>query len=155
MSFVTRARTAIRNFAEKVLDVDDGIAPRSQLQVMEDYLNRHRFNTQVSQLDELVKILKQKHLVDSICVSTSTGTMLASTNGHEINQAVIGTALFNYISSEIPKSEAVLVKSRDWFMLLPYSDKIYIIKASASLSTIELKAIAKEVEAFLSKKRAA
>jgi len=153
LSIVSKARVVLRNFAEKVLDVDNTVVPRSQLVLFEDYLEKHRFNTDVTELDDLVKVLKNKHLVDSICVSNSVGTMLASTNGTEISQSVMGTALFNYISSELPKSEAVLIKAKDWFMLLPYKDKIYIIKSPANLSTIELKAIAKEVEEFLDKKR--
>ncbi len=154
MSIMYRARMVLRNFAEKVLDVDDSMVQRSQLAPLEEYLSQFRFNTNVKGITELVKVLKQKHLVDSICVSTLNGATIATTNGNEISQSVIGTALFNYISSEIPKSEAVMIKSRDWFMLLPFNDKIYIIKAPASLSTIELKAIAKEVEYFLSKKGA-
>ncbi len=142
----------LRDFAHRVLDVDDTIVPRSQLALLEDFSSKHRFNTEVSKLDELVKILRHKHLVDSICISTNTGTLLASTNGTGISESVIGTALFNYVSSEVPKSEAVLIKSKDWFMLLPYNKRIYIVKAPASLSTIELKAIAKEVEEFLGKK---
>lgn len=155
MSIFSKAKTVLRNVAGKLLDVDDSMAALAQLSVMEDYLAKHKFNTDVFQVTELVKVLKQKHLVDSICVSTSTGTTIATTNGSEVSEAVVGTALFNYISSEIPKSEAVLIKTKDWYMLLPFKGKIYIVKAAASLSTVELKAIAKEVEAFLVKRKAA
>lgn len=35
-------------------------------------------------------------------------------------------------------------------MLLPFRDKIYIIRAGAGLESLEMKAIAKDVEKFLS-----
>jgi hypothetical protein len=53
----------------------------------------------------------------------------------------------------MPKSETVLIKNNnDWSMLFAFGGKIYVIKAPASLSTIELKAISKEIEKFLEKK---
>ena len=59
--------------------------------------------------------------------------------------------MFNYVNSEIPKSEAVLVKSNEWYMLMPYKNKVFIVRAPASLSTVEFGALAKEVEDKLSK----
>ncbi len=77
---------------------------------------------------------------------------MASTNGEDLTQALTGTALLNYVQSEIPKSTALFVKSNSWYMVFPHKKKIFIIKALDSLSTPELKAIADDVEAFLAKK---
>ena len=64
--------------------------------------------------------------------------MIASTaNGNGLKEAITGTAMFNYIKSEIPKSETVLVKSNEWYMLMPYKNKVFIVRAPASLSTVE------------------
>jgi len=153
VSILTSAKSAIKGLAEKILYVDDTSVARDQLRVLEDYYSKFYFDTNTDDLQELAGILKKKHFVDSICVSQNNGSMIVSTNGQDLNEAVIGTALFNYIQSEIPKSEAVMIKSKDWFMLYPYEHKIYIVKAPASLSVVELRAIAKDMECFFSKRK--
>lgn len=151
MSVLSRARVALRNFSNKLLDIDDSEVPEKQMDVMRDYMSKFVFDTNVDELDELVKILKKKYMADSICVSTKNGSLIVSTNGLDTNQAVTCAALFNYINSEIPKSETVFIKSDGWQMFFPYNDKIYIIKAGAELSYTELQALAKDIESFFKK----
>lgn len=151
MSFIEKARIALLNLAEKVLDIDKTVTPKNQIDTLNDYLLRFNFNTDTDDLNKLVNILRKKHLVDSICISNSNGSLIVSSNGNDFNQAVTGTALFNYIQSEIPNSKAILIKSDGWYMLLPHNKKIYIVKACSDLSPIELNAIAKDVETFLRK----
>jgi hypothetical protein len=142
----------IKRFAQKLLGLDDTQVPRTQLNSISEMLAKHNFNTNTSDLRKLLKILKKKHLVDNICVATKSGSVIASTaNGNGLKDAIIGTALLNYIKSEIPKSETVLIKSNEWYMLMPYKNKVFIVKAPAALSTVEFNALAKEVESKLSK----
>lgn len=139
----------LRRFADKVLDRPETSFSNDQLSALEDLLANRPTDQLPSDLSELVRVLKRKHVVDSISVSQMNGSLLASTNGNGISEAITASALFNYIQSELPKSEVVLIKSKNWNMLFQYRGKIFVIKAPASLSTIELKAISKEVEAFL------
>lgn len=139
----------LRRFADKVLDRPQPAFSSDQLSALEDLLANRPLDQLPSDLSELVRVLKRKHVVDSISVSQMNGSLLASTNGNGISEAITASALFNYIQSEIPKSEVVLIKSKAWNMLFQYHGKIFVIKAPASLSTIELRAISKEVEAFL------
>jgi len=146
-----KVNSLLRNFAHRLLDLEDGGEQLEQIQMMHDYAQNFKFNTHEAQtVTHLVNILKKKHLVDSIVVADRNGSTLASTSGENgTSHAVSGTALYNYIRSELPESETVMIKSNGWYMLLPYQEKVYIIEARSNLSTPELKAIAKEVECYL------
>ena len=141
---------AVKSFARKVLDLDDTSPPVEHIELLNDFLVQNKFHLDVSSLKELVKSLKRKHVVDSICISTLNGSLVVSTDGNEWNEAVIGSAMYSYILSEIPKSKSVFIKTEDhWFMLFPYNEKIYIVRAGSNLTSVELNAIAREVEAYL------
>ncbi len=143
---------SIKIFAEKLLGLDNTKIPEKQLNAISEILSRHSFNTSTADLKRFLKILKKKHLVDLICIAGRNGSVIASTaNGNGLKEAITGTAMFNYIKSEIPKSETILIKSTDWYMLMPYRNKVFIVRAPASLSTVEFNALAKEVEEKLSR----
>jgi len=151
MAKMRRVRRALQRIANSILAVDETTVPKEQLDFLYSYTSRFDFDREAQELKDLVRALKRRHMVDSICVSYGNGTCLISTNGNNLSEAVTGTALFNYIASELPKSEAVTIKGRDdWYMLLPYRDKIYIIRAGSGLLSLEMRAIAKDVEKFLS-----
>lgn len=143
---------ALRNFVSIVLDLDTTSVPQDQINALNDILARHRFNMNAKNIEELVHLLKKKHLVDEICVAQKNGSLIVSSDGNGVSQAITASALFNYVQSEIPKSDFVLIKNHVWNMLFSFGGKIYVIKAPASLSTIELKAISREIETFLEKK---
>ncbi|PIN85067.1 MAG: hypothetical protein COV47_04150 [Candidatus Diapherotrites archaeon CG11_big_fil_rev_8_21_14_0_20_37_9] len=145
------AKSFLNGFARKVLDLDDTVKPTSHLDLFEDYLGKFSFNTNTNSIEIFLKELKKKHLVDDIVVSSLNGSSIASTNGHAISSAVTGAALYNYVQSEIPKSQSVIIKADNWHMIIPYNGKLYIVRASSDLSTIELKALAKEIDKFLVK----
>ena len=153
MKFFSKAKSVLLGFAQKVLDVEQENASYYPKNTFDEYLSRFDFDTsKVGEVPELLRLLQKKHLVDSICVASSNGSLVASSNGDDFTQALTGTALFNYVQSELPKSEALLVKSNGWYMVFPFRKKIFIIRAFDSLSTLEMKAIANEIEGFLSKK---
>jgi len=138
---------SIKSLATKLLGLDKTEIPKTQLSAISEILSKHNFNTNTTDLKKLLKLLKKKHLVDQICVASRNGSVIASTaNGNGLKDAIIGTAMLNYIKSEIPKSETVLIKSDEWYMLMPYKNKVFIVRAPASLSTVEFNALAKEVE---------
>jgi len=145
------AKNLLRSFAAKVLDLDDTVKPMAHLRLFEDYLDKHNFDTDTSDLNEFLEVLKKKHLVDEILVSTTNGgTIVSSTNGDSVSKSVTGAALFNYVESEHPKSETILIKSNGvWNMIFSYGEKLYIIKASSDLSIVELRSLAKDMEKFL------
>jgi hypothetical protein len=141
----------LKGFAGKVLDRNEQPFVNDQLTALEDLLARKQEEETAADLKELARVLKRKHVLDSISISQMNGSLLASSNGNGVSEAITASALFNYVQSEIPKSEVVLIKSKNWNMLFRYGGKIFVIKAPTSLSTIEMRAISKEVEAFLNK----
>jgi len=155
MPIISKARVILRDFAHKVLDIDDTKLPEGQIRLLKDHMAKYKQQMkEAASLREMVNFLKRKHLVDSICVSEADGSTVISSNGNDLSEAVTATALFNYISSEVPSSEAVMIKANgEWFMLMQSEKKVYAVKAPASLTTIELKALARDVEKALKSKQ--
>src|SRR3989344_7871666 len=147
------ARRLLRQFAARVLDIDETSQPTAHIKFFEDYLGRFHFDTATDDLKVFLGVLKQKHLVDEIVVSSLNGSAIASTNGNAVSQAVTGAALFNYVQSDIPKSETIMIRANgtgnNWHMIFPLNRKLYIVKASSDLSTPELKALVRAIDNFL------
>lgn len=144
----------LRGFAQTVLDSENSPESNEQLVALQDLLSRQQWNRTPADLRQLVLALKDKHLVDSISISQPNGSLLASSTGNGATEVITASALFNYVQAEIPKSEVVLIKApQAWNMLFNYNDKIFVIKAPSHLTTIELKAISREVEDFLETRR--
>jgi len=142
--------SVFRGFASRVLAIDDTELPRGQIKIIREMLCNHNLELNGNSLAEILVKLRQKHLVDSIIVTKRDGAVVATTEQNGLKAAITGTALFNYVSSELVTPETVLIKSDgDWFMVFLFSEKIFVVKASASLSTTELKALAKELDSFL------
>ncbi|VVC00593.1 Uncharacterised protein [uncultured archaeon] len=146
------AKKLFLRFAEKILDVDDTVEPVAHVKYLEDCMSRAPFDTDTDDAIKFLKALKRKHLVDEIVVSTLNGSAIASTNGDSVSQAITGAALFNYVKSELPRSEVVMVRSNGWHMIFTMNKKLYIVKAAADLSTVEMKALGKEIDRFLGQK---
>ena len=140
----------VRALTRKVLDMEDAHPPRDQMNLLNEFLSKHRFELNTTSIQELVQSMKKKHLVDSICICSPNGSIVISTDENDFSEAIIGSSMFNYIKTELPESECILIKEKDrWFMLFPYNNKIYIIRAAADLTSIELSVIAREIESFL------
>ncbi len=142
-------RSFIRGFVSKVLDTDGTSRPDSQVEFLQDFLSKHKYIFSKDFEQNLV-ILKKKHLVDSFLVTNLDGSVIVSTEGNGINEGLVGTAMFSYIKSEMPSSEAVMIKREDgWFFLFPFGKKIFLVKAGSELTNIELKALAIDLGSFL------
>lgn len=148
----SRLSSLFRGFASRVLAIDNTALPKDQIRVLREILSGHDFELRAQNIFELLIALKRKHLVDSIIVTKRDGSVIASTEHNGFKEAITGTALFNYVSSELSRTENILIKSGgEWFIVFPFNEKIFVVKASSSLSTIELKALAKELEVLLKK----
>jgi len=138
----------LRRFATRVLDSG---APQtsSQIEFLRDFLSKHKY-VYSDDFEENLGVLKKKHLVDSFLVTNFDGSVVVSSEGNGHTEGMVGTAMLSYIKSEMPESEAVLIK-RDggWFMLFPLDKKVFIVKAGSELSGIELKALAIELTSLL------
>ena len=140
---------AVARIASLVLDLDDTQQPAEQIAALNDFLSRHKFEIKTSDIDEFLGMLKKKHFVDSITIS-KFGELVASSEGNGVSDSFTSTALLEFITKQIAKPETVLLKlPSGWFMLFPLNESIYIVKAGTNLSTIELRALSKEIEKFI------
>jgi len=71
------AKGFFKKVAYKVLDLDDTVKPTEQLKLFEDYLGKFDFDTNTSNINDFLDILKKKHLVDEIVISTMDGSSIA------------------------------------------------------------------------------
>lgn len=146
-------RRILKKFAAKVMDVDDTEKPVSQMEVLRDFLSKHRYEFS-DDFEENLRVLKRKHMVDSFVVTNDDGSVIVSSEGNGHMEGIVGTAMYSYIKSELPNSESILVKKDDgWFMLASLDEKIYIIKAGSELSNIELKTLATEIHSMIPTQR--
>ena len=146
---VSMFKKMVRRVASKVMDEDTTIRPTSQVDFLKDFLSKHNYVFS-EDFEENLGILKKKHLVDDFVVTNFDGSVVASSNGNGHSDGIMGTAMFSYIKSEIPDSEAVLIKKEEgWFMLFTLNKKVFIVRAGSDLSGIELKALALELSILM------
>jgi hypothetical protein len=150
MGFRKYLGNALRGFAQTVLDRDDTRVNAEHLVALNDLLSKHATGAIPADLQDLVRHLAKKHVVDSISISQPNGSLLASSQSNGASEVITASALINYVQSEIPKSEVVLIQGVDaWNMLFKFNGKIFTVKAPMHLSSIELRRISNEVESFL------
>ena len=150
MMVLRNVSSLLRKVTRKVLDVENDSPPHDQMDLLNNFLARHKWELNTSSLQDLIQGMKKKHLVDSICICSPNGSIVISTDENDFSEAIIGSAMFNYIRTELPESETILVKDKEnWFMIFPFNGKIYIIRAASDLTRIELQILAKEIESFL------
>lgn len=147
---IGRISSGLKAVASKILDLEEGGS--EQFKLISEMSRNKFFDLEVQELRELIELLKEKHAVLSIVVTYPNGSMLISSNGSDLKEAVTGSALFSYIRSEIPKSQTVLIKGdKDWFMVYAKNRKVFIVRAASSLANAELNAISEDIESFLRK----
>jgi hypothetical protein len=129
--------------------IDETSRPSSQVEFLQDFLSKHNYIFS-NDFEENLEILKKKHLVDSFVVTNFDGSVVVTSEDSSQNEGIMGTAMLSYIKSEIPTSEAVLIKKEDgWIMLFTLLQKVFIVNAGSELSNIELKALALELGILL------
>ena len=141
----------VKSLARKILDVDSTEQPKEQVELLLDCAQRFRSGEHPEDMTALLQWLLEKHFVSSITVASRNGSLVVSSNGHGEEDAVQAATLFNVVSSEHPRSEAVFVKGDSWKMVIPFKDRLYLVHAAADLTHTELTVIAKEIEDFLQK----
>jgi hypothetical protein len=137
------------NFFKIFSRFDETSKPVAQVEFLMDFLSKHNYVFS-NDFQENLEILKKKHLVDSFIVTSFDGSVIVASDDSSNSEGIMGTAMLSYIRSEIPDSEAVLIKkTNNWFMLFALEKKIFIVEAGSELSSIELKALAFELSVLL------
>ncbi len=141
-------------FAAKVLDFDHTALPEQQFAMIQDVLANETIQIKGSEAKELLSCLKKKHLVNSITVRRIKNGTVFSSSGNGQAESKNASDLMGFATKNFATADIVTMRTeKDWVMLMPFKESIYIIKANSCLSTIELKAIAREIEFELKKRR--
>ncbi len=96
--------------------------------------------------DDPLYRLMNDFTLDSITISKSDGTVILG-NGKSKIESIKGSSLFEYIKSEIPTANYIMIKTRSGVRVI-YSDGeyIYIAKATGYVSPLEMRILAKRVK---------
>jgi len=142
----------ITRFAAKIIAVDDTAVPYTQLKLLHDMLRAQTFELDGKDAKKLLQSLKRKHLLNSITVLKTNSTLVFSSEGNGAKEAENAASLFKFVDGRFSKPETVAVKrGRDWLLLTQSNGKLFIVKANSSLSSTELRAIARDIECAMGK----
>ena len=138
--------------AAKIIAVDDTVVPREQLRLLEDMLKTQQTELRGRNARKLLHCVARKHLVNSITVLRTNSKLVFSSSGNGTKEAEAATSLFRFLNDGSAKPDAIAVKrSNEWSMLFPLNGKIFVVRANSSLSTVELKAITRDIESVVGK----
>lgn len=141
-------------FAARILDFDRTALPEQQFAMIQDMLANRSFEIKGREAKELLNCLKRKHLVTSIAVRKLNEGTVFSSSGNGVDESREGAALLDFASKSFNGTDLITMRSdKEWVMVMPWHNSLYIVKANSSLSGIELKALAREIEAVLRRKR--
>ena len=146
-------RKAVSRAVSWVLDRDDTTLPSQQYACITDFLSHQRYDLSSTDLAELLATLKNKHLVESILVTSKTGQLFAASEPDGVKEAVLTSALYNYVNAELARAHNVTIQTGDqWLMIYPFNQKLFVVKSASGLSNLELRALARELETTLIKR---
>ena len=94
--------------------------------------------------EEFMSHLAKDFTVSSIVVAKKNGSIIASNEADAASSAARGSSLYDYISSHLPNTKYLLIKSEDKvYVVYPKEEVLYIVEASGEISSVEMKALAR------------
>lgn len=140
-------------FAAKVLAFDQTSLPKQQFAMIQDMLANEKILVKGKEEKELLNCLKRKHLVNSITMRRIRDGLVFSSSGNGQAESKNASDIMNFVNKNFALADIVTMRTeKEWIMLLPLQENLYVIKANSSLSMVELKAISKEIETILKKR---
>jgi len=141
-------------FAAKVLAFDDTALPEQQFAMIQDVLANNKVKVQGSEAKELLACLKRKHLVNSITLRRMKQGLVFSSSGNGETESKSGAQILDFVNANFDRTDVVTMRTeKEWVMLLPLQETLYIVRANSTLSTVELRALANEIETVLKKRQ--
>jgi len=141
-------------FAAKVLGFDKTELPKQQFAMIQDVLANYKVPVRGNEAKELLGCLKRKHLVNSISLRQPKKGLVFSSSGNGSTEVKSGESILDYVNKNFVKTDVLTMRTeKEWVMLLPSSIGTFVVKANSSLSPIELRVLAKDVEKTLKKKK--
>ena len=153
MLFMNPISYVLSRFAAKMLAIDNTAVPRDQMKALSEMLARHSVALEGEEANDLLACLKRKHLLNSITVRKMDNGLVFSSEGNGNAESKRAADVIDYIGRNLSRADvAVLRLDREWMMLMPHGKNLYIVRANSGLSTVELRALAREIELVLGKR---
>jgi hypothetical protein len=130
--------------SSKLLNLDD-LDNHRELNTLLEY---KAINLNSKNLNDFLQKLRDKHLVNQIIVTNLDGIVIGSTE-NDLKEGFKSAAMYNYINSEIKDLSIILIESNGWQIIFKNNKKVYFLKASDSLTRIEVKALVDDLEDYL------
>jgi len=140
-------------FASKVLAFDHTSLPEQQFAIIHDMIANQTVPVKGKEASELLGCLKRKHLVNSITVRRMKAGLVFSSSGNGMQESQNALDIMEFVKRSFSSTDVVTMRAgREWVMLMPIQGSFYLVKANSALSTLELRALAREIESVLKKK---
>jgi len=146
----------ISRFAAKILAFDNTELPEQQFALIQDMLAGQSNEIRGKNAVELLSSLKKKHLVNSITIRRLNNGLVFSSSGNGFDEGEKASDVLNFANRIFDGTDFFSMRTKkEWIMLFPWENSLFIIKANSSVSPVELRAIAKEIEKTLKRKKIA
>jgi hypothetical protein len=144
----------LTRFAAKILDFDDTSVPREQMAVINDVIAKRNIEVTGEKANELLGCIKRKYLLNSITVSKPASGLVFSSGGDGHMEAKGAESVIKFVGKSLTKADVVSLKGeREWMTLTQLNGRIYIVRANSAINTVELRALAREIDSVLQKER--
>jgi len=140
-------------FAVKILDFDNTCLPEQQFAIIQDMVANQTIPITGKGVKDILLCIKKKHIVNSITVRRMKDGVVFSSTGNGMGESKNASDLLAFVGKSFSGTDVITMRNeKEWVMLLPLQEHLYIVKANSTVSTVELKAIAKEIQSVLKKR---
>jgi hypothetical protein len=134
----------ITKISNKLLNIEDQDFDSG----LSNMLSYKPLNMYSKDINDFLKKLREKHLVNDIIITDLDGIVIASTN-KDLKEGFKSAAMYNYINSEIKELSIILIEANGWQIIFKKDKKVYFLKANDRLTKIEVLVIIKDIENYL------
>ena len=96
---------------------------------------------------DYVKNVAKDFYVDSLIISKKDGSVLMSSEGDGFANAVKGSSVYEYITSEFPGAKFLTIKDESGYnVIYPVGDLVCLLRSSGEISDLEVKRIVQRLD---------
>ncbi|MCD6230159.1 MAG: hypothetical protein J7K00_05185 [Candidatus Diapherotrites archaeon] len=143
---------SIVSFSYRVLKLEDQQEMDSERDLLlKEFISLKTRYFEPKAMQQLPDYVRKKHLINSLTFTKRDGTVIMSTEEDAFKGAMVGSSLFKYLLSELPDSRYLMVKRENWHIVYAKKEYLIVIEANDVLASIEIEAIAKDIEKHINK----
>jgi len=118
-----------------------------RIQILLELIEQKKREKEAEEPDSYAKNIIEDYALDSVIVSKKDGSVLMSTEKQDaFEKAVKSTSLHEFIKTEFPNANLLIVKDKEHYNVLYTEDDLtYIFRTSGDISAIETRQIVKKI----------